>query len=226
MSNIPNLLPQFSLNDFIRNIYPGLIIASFLFYWKPMVRTIIGQDQVSISLFFLVLVIISGFLFMGLYRGVFVFLLRFVEKNFGYFPQYNFHKQVMKEQLTQKQIYPEIQKEIQPKLEDLNLISACATRILIEKDKGIFRNELAFGNGQVHLIYSALIFSVFGMIFSIFAFGIGVFALIFMMLSIFLFFGGIKFNHLMDMRETLFLIEKKEDYSNLLGLYIDSIIKK
>ena len=163
---------------------------------------------------------------MGLYRGIFVICLRYLEKGFSNFPQYDFHMQVIDELISKKSLSPDLKEKIIPKLEDLNLISASATRLLIKNDDGIFRKELGFGNGQVHLIYSTMILAMFGVFFSILKSGFGALTIIFIALFILLLIGGLKFNHLMDMRETLFLIEYREDYSKLLELYIDFIIKR
>lgn len=224
MGNVEKILPQISLNDFIRNVYPGLIIASFLFFYYPSIKKTIGDDQLSISIFFLILVVISGFLFTGIYRGLFVICIRWAEKIFGRFPQFVFHEQVVNDVIKAKQLPDEIASKIRPKLEEHNLISACATRILMEKDDGVFRKELGFGNGQVHLIYSTMIFSLLGAIY----FGItqsgNVLAILFLILSALLFYSGLIFNHLMDMRETLFLIQYRQDYSKLVKLYIEFII--
>jgi hypothetical protein len=225
-SSFENVIPKFDLNDFIRNIYPGLIIASFLFFKEPSIKTVIGQDQLSISFFFLVLVLISGFLFTGLYRGIVFVCIRWFEKKMGKFPQYEFHMQIVHELLPSKQLTNEKISQITQKLEDISLISACAHRILLENDDDIFRKELSFANGQVHLVYSTFILFLLGFFFSLYSFGFfSWFTIIFLILSIFLLIGGLVFNYHIDMRETLFVIKNKEEYSKLLDLYINFLIK-
>ena len=226
VSSFESIFPKPDLNNFIRNIYPGLIIASFLFWWESSIRTVLGNDQISIALFFLVLVLTSGFLFTGIYRGIFFHLLRWIEMKIGNYPQYNFHRQVIHELCEKKGAEDrEKIKLILPKLKEVSFISACTTRIVLEKDDGIFRNELTLINGQVHLVYSSFILTALGSMFSFYYFDNFTVPLICVILTVLLLIGGLKFNYLADMRETLFLIKYKEDYSNLLDRYITFLIR-
>jgi len=201
--NIIRLLPV-DWNTLVRNIYPGLVLASFL-YWR--------HDEAwssSVSFFFGILALILGIPFYAFYRGVLYYpIIRYIEKWTVGIPQYEFHLSIA-EELNSPQ-----------KIKTLEIANVCYSHLLMTKASSDFRASNSVFNALVHVLFMTAIFCLI-------AFGHDLMFLGFQtpwvwlwpLACIILFGGGITFDRQADLRETMFLQQNREEYKRILRTYI------
>ncbi|MCK9593682.1 MAG: hypothetical protein M0Q91_16905 [Methanoregula sp.] len=208
------LFPKFDLNDFLRNIYPGLIITLFIFLqFQYKLRHFFGKEPIYIFLFFSIFVIISGYFFTGIYRAfIYFIIIRFIEQEFGFFPQSKFHLYLVNKLKIKN-------KEIETKLNSFSFISACVASILSRDNT---HGEVIRFNSHVHLIFmSSFLTLIIGIIYTFFYDYNPDFTLLFIILFFISFIAGILTDYQADLREILILKENEVFYSENLQKYLN-----
>jgi len=198
-------MPPIDWNTYVRSVYPGLVLVGF-WYWRH-------NEVLSNGLFvsYGIAVLISGIFFYALYRGVLYFpIARYIEKWTVGIRQYDFHLKTAKEL------------EAPDKVKTLPMAHAFYANFLGRNAPTEFRNELSRLNALVHVLFMTAFLCIIFCVYDVIAFGFNPPWILVWPLAFFLLFvGGVVFDRWQaDLRETIFLEENKDKYTESLRDYI------
>lgn len=198
-------LPLIDLGNFIRIIYPGVLLATFI-YWHH--SEAFGNN---LSFIFGIMALIFGVGFYALYRGALYYpIVRNIEAKIIGIPQYEFHLSVA-EKLKAPQ-----------KVKTIAVASACLSNVLMTKASPEFRAQNTLFNSFVHALFLTAFLCFFFFLHDIALLGFKLLWVWLWPLASILFFGaGIGFDKQADLRETLFLQQNRGEYEKVLYTYIN-----
>lgn len=190
-------MPDLSLDEFSRYVYPGAAIGGFIL-WKQ------GNDPVMP----VISALLIGLFIYPIYRSTFFLLTRWILSKTFRIPQYDFHISIANSL------------KMSDNVKTISKASACAAHVLSTTDDREFSRKLAIFNTYVHVLYMTAFLSIFAIIYCLFT--VPKEALMWLIIFIGTYLCGLLLDHFQaDQRECIYLKQHKEEYEKAIETFKD-----